>query len=920
MRRKLLIYLLFFLVLLIGLLCLNVYIISRHLITKERLEATIQDYLGLPVKIDKVTLRLRTGVEINNLQITDSAGKNLIVLPKVGINYNIIKLLYRELVFDTIDISRAEINFNEELLQLFRAGKKSSAGNIPLPYIVVRKSRIRFSNKLYLQPGYQHLVDNLNLNFYPFAGHRYRVEGTANAGIFGQWYLNGEIDPAKNEGNLTGLTYGLEVSPPLVAKLAPHLQSEWSRYQPTGKINIGITFSYHPTYSAAGTQKINFIYNLLIDPQGATMVYSDFPYKIYNLKGKIEISENGLKIDKISGNNGTTTVWLEGGTTDLSGDAGYEIKISAKDLRLDKTLFETLPPSLKELQTNLKPGGIIDIIVTVTRPPGKNKTEYYQAKAVLKKCSASPSYFPLPLTEIKGEVDYYPDKVYLRSLTAKRNDTQFAINGTILQSNNNPGLFDLSIESKNIELSDYALRDAFQSVVKDSETFWSTHQPEGTVNAVVNLKGTERFYIVKSVLECNDNKIKYGPELFGFSGIKGRIEYIQSVRGPLKDTSNGVQDTDLVSADEGRLKFQNLSAENEKARFEINGEVPLSFFTATQTIEAPFSVNLKIKNISLNQIVSTGLISPDTINVFKEMGAAGQVDVNLTLDRAFRKSSGQTRWETTYLIEGQMSQGTVTSFVTLTEMNGKLTVKGNLTSSGHYAIGSMLLSQVIVSGYRLENVLARFIYENNRFSIYNLSATSYQGNTNGFMNINLSDYTSTGQINFTGIDLKDITRGTFLGDKEISGKLGLELNLMAKGRDMKTLNGSGRLTISEGQLWDVPLFLSIFNSFKFTYKSVFKTGRVQFQINNEKIQVNSAKFTSPDVVMKGRGTIDFQGNLDLQFDTTAASKSIIPVEILTSLVRIFTKPIYTIKLEGTFKNPLPKVQLLPYLEFKAPDE
>lgn len=895
-RKTLYLFLLFILV--FGLIVINLQIISRRLVTKERVEVMLHDILGLPIKVDKVKFQLFKGIEIDNLQVTGKNNRTILSARKIKITYDKSKLLRGQLVFETIQIIQPQLNSIEELAII----KTKTTGIYKLPLIIIKNGKIDLSNNFYLSNDSHFVLDNVNLNFYPFAEMRYMVEGTTDADILGKWLVKGEFNFSKEEGTMTFLTRDLELTDEIVEKLSPSLRIGWEKYQPQGTVNLGINLIYQP-------DKITPIhFNVIIDSQNTNMVYSKFPYKIYNIKGKIIMSKNGIQLEKLTGNNGSSKISLEGNISDFSDEASFEIKIAAEKLKLDNQLFEAVPIAIKETWKNLNLNGSIDVSATVTREHGKNKKDFHQIKVMPNNCTATPSYFPFPLTDINGEVNYDNDEIIITSLTAARNKAQITIKGSVPEKSNAKNEVNLVIEGKRIELNDYALKDALKKVLSGSEQLWGSLQPEGTIDALVNLKNSTaqpaQPFEVKVQIDCKNDKIKYGPGQFIFSDLQGRIEYTQNKNMP-----------------GGNLKFNNLNAENEKTHFGISGEIVDPSLFISNTSMSPYSLNIKATNLTIDSHVSN-LLPIEAMTLVKNLDLSGVADIAFAIKKDYVKSSNsmQNNLKTYYTTEMNLSQGSLNPGILLNEVNGKIVTQGEITEGKHHSIGSMSLTQMKISGKRFENILARFIQENNRISVYNITGSGYQGSANGFFTIILPDYNYQCHIVFSGIDIKDFTQDTFLQGKDITGKIALELDIDGQGSNLSSLNGEGKLSVTEGQLWEVPIFLSIFDSFKFSRKSVFQNARVKFQINNEKIHILSSKFESPDITLKGKGTIKFDGNLDIQCDTTANSKSIIPVEIMKTLFKLFTKQIYTIKIEGTFNNPRPELKLLPYLDFKSSED
>ncbi|MBI4835246.1 MAG: hypothetical protein HY811_10600 [Planctomycetes bacterium] len=895
MRRRIFPYLVILFFLIVVITAVNIHIVSVRLVTKERVQETLKNLTGLPVTIERVKFHWFSGIDIYGISLATLQNEPILKARRIKITYDTGKLLKGELVFENILIDTPEMAVSQEKLTSFRFKAPRSSPGKKIPTLTIRNGKINFAHPALLTAGYSHAFDNLVLNVYPVTGSQYIIDGSTDAGVFGQWLINGEFDTISKGINLVFFTRELNINEASPQKLAPNLKTAWERYQPIGKINAGVNISYHPDKNSSPR------FNIMVESLDTNVAFFKFPYNVYNIKGKLEFNESGMVIERLSGNNGAAKITMEGKSTGLARDDGYELRISVQGLPLDDQLAKTLPEPLKKIWDGLKPDGMIDFTTLITRAPGENQNTMYQAKITCHKCSATPTSFPYPLTEIEGEIEYAHDKTTLNSISAKRNKSAVNLKGTFYNTNPKKGPIDVIIEGKDIELSDYVLKDAMEKLLPGSKHFWEAQQPEGIADAVITIKNPEKFaeiYDLNVGLNCKGVKFNYGTAPFVFKNASGQVDFIQNKEYP-----------------RGRLKIDKLAAENEKSQLEISGDVidPASLMTPSSN--APYTLKLEARNFNITP-AAKDIFPVEVIESCKSLNFTGDLDISADIQKNNPKSKNITPSETRidYHLTANISNGAFTTGIPFTEISGKLIIDGHkIGEKQHYSLGSINLSQVKISDKRFENVSMTFSHQDNRIMATKIQGTAYQGSVTGSLNISLPDFNYSGKFNVNGLDLTDFSRNTFPNNAEVIGKTALELEINGTGSAPETIGGHGVLTISEAQLWDVPPLFAIFSTFKFTKKSKFERGEVKFRIKDRKFQLDRIKFTSPEVFLRGKGTMDFNWILDVQVDIEERKTGFIPLDFVKNLIKIFSRPIYTIKIEGPFGDPKVYLKPLPIL-------
>ena len=267
-----------------------------------------------------------------------------------------------------------------------------------------------------------------------------------------------------------------------------------------------------------------------------------------------------------------------------------------------------------------------------------------------------------------------------------------------------------------------------------------------------------------------------------------------------------------------------------------------------------------------------------------------------------------------------------TSGINFSNITGSIIFKGLYSASAaapaSFLAGSGKFAQLKVENKIINNMSVTFMAENNRINFYDIKGNAYNGAINGFMIITLplltksatptDTYEYQGKIEIGSIDMKEFTRDSRWGNNDMGGKLSGEFTFNGKGTTIEDLNGNGLATLTGAQIWDVPVFLSVYSLFGLSKKTAFHEGNIRFTISKGDMQIIRLAFTSKDVVLKGAGKMKLKdGSLDLQFDTKFLDIKII--KIIDDIKNLFVGGIYTVKIVGTFDKPKAEVKMLPYL-------
>ena len=108
-----------------------------------------------------------------------------------------------------------------------------------------------------------------------------------------------------------------------------------------------------------------------------------------------------------------------------------------------------------------------------------------------------------------------------------------------------------------------------------------------------------------------------------------------------------------------------------------------------------------------------------------------------------------------------------------------------------------------------------------------------------------------------------------LGQENMSGFVSSKFFLKGYGSDPDAIRGSGWVTITGGNLWEIPLLGGVSDALKMSglRSVIFKEVVGNFVIDNRRLSTDDLTFYSQQANMHANGWLDFDGNIDIRIDT-----------------------------------------------------
>jgi len=330
---------------------------------------------------------------------------------------------------------------------------------------------------------------DLRLDFQGLAGRRpVRVVGTVtNPGLEAQAVLDVRVDK-------------LPVNDVLIAACPPFAQKTFDVLKLKGTADALCRLHRPP----GPNQK--FRWQLACNVFGGSLECQHFPYRVADLSGQIETdSATGEWVFKnVHGVHGEAELDVEEGRF-VRGDDGQpgwlRFRLTARNAEVDKDLERALPPRLQKLWQEISPTGQMNLIADVSWIPGQ-PFEVALPEVQVSEGSFVLKAFPYPLENVqaaftygKDAADPSKDRIEIRSLTARHDDTKVRSKGFVLASRAEDATADWTVRLTDLHVDDLSPDRLFRRALPaDLRGVADVLNPQGklSLSGMIEFRGTTR--------------------------------------------------------------------------------------------------------------------------------------------------------------------------------------------------------------------------------------------------------------------------------------------------------------------------------------------------------------------------------------------------------------------------------------------
>ncbi|MBX3442182.1 MAG: hypothetical protein KF774_07225 [Planctomyces sp.] len=724
--------------------------------------------------------------------------------------------------------------------------------------------------------------------------------GDSGLHVDGRWDRGGAAPVRRVVLQATDVHLGPELRNYLPGKLA----EKYDELRPRGRFSVNVEYD-----ESLGDMPLKLREFSVAD---GSMRHELFPLEATSVHGTIRQEGRRLELNFKGLANGRKSI-LEGTLDGLGPDAALRLKLHVDDLPVDATFLQAFADSqldkarkLHPILMSLTPGGRADWQIDIERPAGAEE-KFRLARVIGRITQGSVRYdrFPYVISNVEGMIEYDPaveNVWHFRDMRGQHGETKLSGSGSFALTPA-PGRLSMQITALGVPI-DGDLRLATVTALPELQTAWTELAPTGTLdltNASLAWTPGTPVEVALPGIQFRDAKITPAALPFPWERLNGAARWrdgrlvLHTVQGWHGDTY---------------LNINGVDASNASSQ-------PLAYFEDPGPDGAAWRLHLgdvQIRKLSIDDELR-GALPTSIRSVVAELGPTQPIDLAFALDlKGFggRNDPVTARWQKARATFGG---GDVTLGVPVRNVRGFVELSDGMYDGRHvHVAGFAQFDEAEVFSLPLKNLRGPFRVRGNELIVGTpvwiesndadlrspldgrpLTAEIYGGDialdaSADLIPANPEASVFGAEIKLRGARLEDWARVNWPKDR-MSGNVAGEVRLRGVGSDATRITGAGWGEITQAQLYDLPVFVKVFQLIQFRppENSAFNRAYGEFELRDGKFDFQRIGLVGNAISLYGKGFVGFAGGaaqtLDLQLYTMVQNRTPIVGPIIERLGR-----------------------------------
>ncbi len=636
-----------------------------------------------------------------------------------------------------------------------------------------------------------------------------------------------------------------------------------------------------------------------------------FPYLLHNVSATLSMHDDVIMLDG-TGLAGITPVRAQGIVRQPGPANSADFFISANDVPMDDAALKAFPPSLAKVAQSMAFQGRSDIKVRVVRPEGLNQKFQMILDAFVHDAAIQCDVFPYPVTQLSGIVHWEKDVVSFQKLRGYHDGAELRGAGSF-QLKPEPARLEMEVVATNAAF-DRALFTALPPTLQD---VWQAFAPQGEFHAKILVDWTVggKLFVDVPNVQVKHTEFQLREFPYPFRDLAGRFAYdARELRVDIPEFSARHDDTQIsgegqaqchtdgtVTVTLNKLHVDDLTptptlrralpkplrdvvdALNPSGRYSFHG--PVTFYgdpSRGGLVAAKWDLQVLLAGCALN----AGL-RIDDIHGRVQLGGSwtpkrtelqGEIDLDALdalVNHQFTKVKGPFRLHDGILVIGSEQM------VNSPKESPEIRVTSDQRITGRAFDGEAALDAVV-----------------------NLN------------NDNLPEYRAAMELN--NASLEKYAMRHLRGYSSVRGLMNGWMEVRGRGLDAKGMTGEGQMQISPAALYELPVFLQIFQLPQFApiNRTAFDYANFFFRIEDERFNFQTIDLVGNTISLRGRGVVRFDGGVTLDFFTMQPRNQVrLPgLRELVGVVNMVSQGAIAVEVRGPIGAPVARVVPLPAVD------
>ncbi len=640
----------------------------------------------------------------------------------------------------------------------------------------------------------------------------------------------------------------------------------WERLRPSGKADVTLTLR-EP--AAGGSPAFSGV----ADIRDVTVRPAELARPLEGIGGRVLFDTDGVRLENVRGTigdagspateRGRLKPWFVANGTVGAARAGTDLRVALGDVATDEALVKCIPGRGEQIWDSLRPEVILNADVSIRQEPGQEEP-VVRAELDLAGGTLSPQMLPVSLQDVNGRIWVDQTGALLSNLRGVvpqggtdggAGPAHVIANGTV---HFDGGGGSLELVLRNVRTNEELVR----AVPEAGDDVWELLRPEVDLDAVVLLSEAREpgRHAYRAVLNLHGGRMTPAP--FGMP--------VDNVTGTVRVDRNTV------------------SLEHLVASVDTGGEPNTS-------PEGKCTVEVR------------GFIEPEAERAELDVAAHGFVLTDKLLD-AIPNVGERIR-------EAAQPHGTLS-------LNGKILYDGSAEEPLRYMLNvDVYDASLTLKRLPLDALSGRLLVTRNRVESRDFSGSTCGGHFEGALAIRYNAIaepaTYRAEVRFDRVDLAELI-GRLTGEsRDIGGLMDGDIEIGGTIEDLKGSTGEGRVSLSEGNLWQTTFFVSLLNLLHLaipTEGAPSVAGQASFRFARGNVEVEEFELVGDGLNLSGQGTVGLDGKLALTMVAVGAPTERTGIPVISSVVgwalKAVERELLRIDVSGTFAKPEFRSQVL----------
>ena len=724
-----------------------------------------------------------------------------------------------------------------------------------------------------------------------------------------------EFDADDPEGGpiaLEGAVDDLELDAEIRRRMPPDWQVVWDDFAPKSGASLGRVSLTLRLARESPAELPNFAMTAeLLD---VAIKYRHFPFPIEHVRGHVAWSGRELTIKHLETLVGGKPMTARGTILDPGPLAlvAMHFEAGAIPIEPDGPFVAAMPPEIRAQIAPFHPSGTVRGTAELARKPGTDPADEVgdvrvdADLAFNESCSILWDDLPYPVEHLQGRLEVHPDHLIFSEVTGDNGLARIAASGRVDVLGPGPEGFatDVSLSADHLRF-DQQLHDALQP---EWRATWDLLDPAGScalaARVVVGYPDPERPDRTRLL-------VKVGPA--DEARVKLRITPAPGTPG----VEPGAQIELPTMRDVlGTFDYDNGLVTMRDVTFDFR-QAPTSFRAGTVLLEPSGRFDLKVEDLAVDRLrVDAELrrIMPAMMADFaaklddgRTFTAKGDLGISWSGEPA---EPAVCTWDDAMIL---FNDNSIAAGVPLRHIQGQISgIRGRSDGQTLGFEGLVELDSFEIAGLQVTNFRAPLRLGDGRSTLQGLSARLLGGELAGNLGVTLDvtpEYSA--RLDLRGARLADLA-ATIRGHQDFSGRLDVVLALDGSGSDPRRLVGSGSAKLSGADLGKLPIFFRLLSplNLKSESRAAFDSAALEFKVSDGQASLDPIKITGNTISLRGSGTLDPAGNVDLMFKPLYARDERLHVRGLSDATREATGQLLVIRVHGPIAGP--KITPIPF--------